>query len=579
LIDTEEKIIIDSLMKSGALTEAELADGIDFQEKNACTIIDALLEKEHIRKIDLDMLSRSRELDIPYMRLVSLKQDAKATILMPSNFALDRKVVPIISEGNVLYVAMVDPLDVSLIDDIRLITESEIQPVLSSEDDILDAIRRFYSMTAEDILQGHMEGSLGVSTAEEIKVIDDFGLDPDMLAKTPTVINYVDQIIIEAVREKATDIHIEPLEKIVRVRFRTDGVLQERPVPPKNIEKAIISRVKIMAEMNIAERRRPQDGSIQRRIGTLGNREIDIRVSTVPTFWGECVAMRILDKTIVSYGLEALGMPEDYLEKFAKLIQRPHGIILTTGPTGSGKTTTLYACLKDMNTPEVKIITVEDPVEYDLPGISQISVDEAVGINFANTLRHILRQDPDKIMIGEIRDGETAEMAIHSALTGHLVLSSLHTNDAPGAITRLIDLGVQPYLVASSLEGIAAQRLVRRVCRRCRTFFHPDEKTLKEMGVNPDTVDKDLVVPRAVGCPECRDRGYSGRIALFEVLVMNDELRDMAYTQLPTTEIRKVARRLGMRTLREDGWLKVINGVTTLDEVRRSTAEEEYTQF
>jgi type II secretory ATPase GspE/PulE/Tfp pilus assembly ATPase PilB-like protein len=575
----EEKIIIDSLIKSGALTEVELADGIDYQEKNGGTIIDALLEKDHIRKIDLDMLSRSRELDIPYMRLVNLKQDATATILMPSNFALDRKVVPIISEGNVLYVAMVDPLDVSLIDDIRLITESEIQPVLSSEDDILDAIRRFYSMTAEDILQGHMEGSLGVSTAEEIKVIDDFGLDPDMLAKTPTVINYVDQIIIEAVREKATDIHIEPLEKIVRVRFRTDGVLQERPVPPKNIEKAIISRVKIMAEMNIAERRRPQDGSIQRRIGTLGNREIDIRVSTVPTFWGECVAMRILDKTIVSYGLEALGMPEDYLEKFAKLIQRPHGIILTTGPTGSGKTTTLYACLKDMNTPEVKIITVEDPVEYDLPGISQISVDEAVGINFATTLRHILRQDPDKIMIGEIRDGETAEMAIHSALTGHLVLSSLHTNDAPGAITRLIDLGVQPYLVASSLEGIAAQRLVRRVCRRCRTFFHPDEKTLKEMGVDPDTVDKDLVVPQAVGCPECRDRGYSGRIALFEVLVMNDELRDMAYKQLPTTEIRKVARKLGMRTLREDGWLKVINGVTTLDEVRRSTAEEEYTQF
>jgi len=358
-----------------------------------------------------------------------------------------------------------------------------------------------------------------------------------------------------------------------------DGVLQERPEPPKNVERAIISRVKIMARLNIAERRRPQDGSIQRRIATLGNREIDIRVSTVPTFWGESVALRILDKTVVSYGLEHLGMLDDNLEQFTKLIHRPHGIILTTGPTGSGKTTTLYACLKEMNSIEVKIITVEDPVEYDLPGINQIEVDEAVGINFANTLRYILRQDPDKVMVGEIRDGETAEMAIHAALTGHLVLSSLHTNDASGAITRLIDLGVQPYLVASSLEGIAAQRLVRRVCRRCRTFYHPDAEMLREMGINPDTVDKDLVVPQAVGCPECRNRGYSGRVALFEVIVMNDELRDMAYRQVPTTEIRKVARKNGMRTLREDGWFKSIAGVTTIDEVRRSTAEEEYTNF
>lgn len=579
MIDSQEKITIDLLMKSGALTEEELTDGISYQEENGGTLIEALIEKEHINRVSLDMLARSQEIGVPYMKLYNLNQDQKAAALMPASFALDRKVVPVVLENNVLYVAMEDPLDVNLIDDIRLITESEIQPILSVEDDILDAIRRFYGMSAEEILRGQMEGSLGVTATDEIKVIEDFGLDADTLAKTPTVINYVDQIIIEAVREKATDIHIEPLEKVVRVRFRIDGVLLERPVPPKNIEKAIISRVKIMSELNIAERRRPQDGSIQLRIGSLGNRDIDIRVSTVPTFWGECVAMRILDKAIISYGLKELGMPEDYLDKFSRLIHRPHGIILATGPTGSGKTTTLYACLKDMNTSEVKIITVEDPVEYNLPGINQISVDEAVGITFANTLRHILRQDPDKIMVGEIRDGETANMAIHSALTGHLVLSSLHTNDAPGAITRLIDLGVQPYLVASSLEGIVAQRLLRRVCRRCRTFYHPDEDLLKEMGVDPDKVDKDLVVPKAVGCPECRGRGYSGRIALFEVLVMNDDLRDMAYKELPTTEIRKTARRCGMRTLREDGWIKVVNGITTIDEVRRSTADEEYTQF
>jgi type II secretory ATPase GspE/PulE/Tfp pilus assembly ATPase PilB-like protein len=579
MIDSEEKMLIERLLKSGALTEGSLADGVAYQEENGGSVIDALLEKDHISRIDIEMVSRAQEIGIPYMRLTNLEQENKATSQMPASFALDRKVLPVAFDSNILYVAMANPLDVNLIDDIRLITESEVQPILSTEDDIYDAIRRFYGMTTEEIIKGNMDTPSGVAQTDEIRVIEDFGLDPDTLAQTPTVINYVHQLIIEAVREKITDIHIEPLEKVVRIRFRLDGILQERPVPPKNIEKAIISRVKIMADMNIAERRRPQDGSIQLRIATLGNREIDIRVSTVPTFWGESVAMRILDKMIVSYGLSELGMLDDNVEQFSKLIARPHGIILATGPTGSGKTTTLYACLKEMNTPEVKIITVEDPIEYALAGINQIAVDDVVGVTFANTLRHILRQDPDKIMIGEIRDGETGEMAIHAALTGHLVLSSLHTNDASGAITRLIDLGVQPYLVASSLEGVAAQRLVRKVCRRCRTFFHPDEKLLKEMNIDPSTVANDLMIPKAIGCVECKGRGYSGRIALFETLVMNDELRDMAYKQIPTTEIKKVARKYGMRTLREDGWLKVIAGTTTVDEVRRSTAEEDYTNF
>jgi type II secretory ATPase GspE/PulE/Tfp pilus assembly ATPase PilB-like protein len=579
MINSEDKLLIDMLLEAGALTEDELADGVRLQESNGGSIKDALLEREYISQEDIRMLSHAAELGFPYMKLVNMERDAEATALMPANFALDKKVVPVRLEDSNLWVAMTDPLDVNLIDDIRLITESEIRPVLSLEEDIDDAIRRFYGMSSEDIIRGSLDVPVGVTPIEEIEVIEDFGLDVETLARTPTVIHYVDQLIIDAVREKATDIHIEPLEKMVRIRFRMDGVLQERPVPPKNIERAIISRVKIMARMNIAERRRPQDGSIQRRIATLGNREIDIRVSTVPTFWGESVAMRILDKTVVSYGLEELGMLEDNLKQFTRLIQRPHGIILTTGPTGSGKTTTIYACLKEINTSEIKILTVEDPIEYDLPGINQIEVNEDIGVTFANTLRHILRQDPDKVMVGEIRDSETAEMAIHAALTGHLVFSSLHTNDAAGAVTRLIDMGVQPYLVASSLEGIAAQRLVRRVCRRCRTLYHPDEGILKEMGVDPNTVDDDLMISKAVGCPECNNRGYSGRIALFEVIVMNDDLRDMAYRQVPTTEIRKIGRKHGMRTLREDGWLKVTRGITTIEEVRRVTAEEEYTTF
>ncbi len=578
MIDSEQ-LLIEKLMEARALTPEELTDGGRFQEANGGSLKDALLEREYISVDDIEGLSRATDLGIAYMRLRGMEQDENATALMPANFALDKKIVAFKLEGIVLYVAMVYPLDVNLIDDIRLITESEIQPVLSLEEDIIEAIRQFYGMSTEDIIQGNLDVPVGVTTIEEIETIEDFGLDADTLAQTPTVINYMDQLIIEAVRESATDIHIEPLERIVRIRFRLDGVLQEMPVPPKNIEKAIISRVKIMAHMNIAETRRPQDGSIQRRMGSLGGREIDIRVSTVPTFWGESVAMRILDKTIVSIGLEELGMFDDNLDQFRKLIHRPHGIILTTGPTGSGKTTTIYACLKEINTTEIKILTVEEPVEYSLPGINQISVNEDIGITFANMLRHILRQDPDKIMVGEIRDGETAEMAIHAALTGHLVFSSLHTNDAAGAMTRLIDMGIQPYLVASSLEGIAAQRLVRKVCRRCRNLYHPDGGVLREMGVDPDEVDDDLMIPEAVGCPDCNDRGYSGRMALFEVIVMNDELRDMAYREVPTTELRKIAIKHGMRTLRQDGWAKVMRGITTIDEVRRVTADEELTRF
>jgi len=578
MIDSEQRLI-DMLIEAKALTYEELADGERLQKANGGTLRDVLLEREYISEDDIEHLSQAIELGIPYMRLMNMEEDEAATALVPANFALSKKIVAFRSENGILYVAMVDPLDVNLIDDIRLITESEIQPVLSLEIDIVDAIRRFYGMSAEDIIQGNLDVPVGVTTIEEITAIEDFGLDADTLGQTPTVINYVNQLVIEAVRENATDIHIEPLERIVRIRFRLDGVLQERPVPPKNIEKAIISRVKIMAHMNIAETRRPQDGSIQLRMGSLGGREIDIRVSTVPTFWGESVAMRILDKTIVSIGLEELGMFDDNLKQFRRLIYRPHGIVLTTGPTGSGKTTTIYACLKEINTPEIKILTVEEPVEYSLPGVNQIAVNEDIGITFANMLRHILRQDPDKIMLGEIRDAETAEMAIHAALTGHLVFSSLHTNDAAGAVTRLIDMGIQPYLVASSLEGIAAQRLVRKVCRRCRKLYHPDANILKEMGVDPDEVDGDLMIPEAVGCADCNDRGYSGRIALFEVIVMNDEIRDMAYKEVPTTEIRKVARKHGMRILREDGWAKVMRGITTIDEVRRVTAEDELSGF
>lgn len=331
--------------------------------------------------------------------------------------------------------------------------------------------------------------------------------------------------------------------------------------------------------MNIAEKRRPQDGNINLEIRSLGRREIDLRVSTVPTIWGESVVMRILDKKTISYSLEKLGLLEDNLDQFNRLIRKPHGIILATGPTGSGKTTSLYACLKKINTSEVKIITVEEPVEYDLQGINQIPVNNEIGVTFARALRHILRQDPNIILVGEIRDEETAAMAIHAALTGHLVFSSLHTNDAAGAIPRIIDMGIQPYLVASTIEGIVAQRLVRRVCHNCCEMYHPEPEEIRELfGSKASQIDKSLEIPRvsAMGCDECGGKGYKGQIALFEVLVMSEKIREMTLSNASASQLKRAAMSLGMKTLREDGWRKVVRGITTIDEVMRMTMEDEF---
>ena len=397
------------------------------------------------------------------------------------------------------------------------------------------------------------------------------------MSQDPTVINAVDQIIIDAVRLGASDIHIEPFPGELKIRYRIDGVLEDQPNPPPHLQSAITSRVKIMASMNVAERRRPLDGKIGVTVQSVGNRQIDLRVSTVPTVHGESVVLRILDKQSISFGLEQLGLLEDNLDQFYRMIQKPHGIILATGPTGSGKTTTLYACLKEINTAEVKIITIEDPVEYELEGINQIQVNPEINVTFAAGLRHILRQDPDKVLVGEIRDYETAEMGIHTSLTGHLVFSTLHTNDAASAITRLVDMGVEPYLVASTLEGIIAQRLARRVCPHCYEMYTPEPERVQDLlGSQTGIITSDLLIPRAVGCKECRGRGYKGRIGLFEVILMSEELREMTIQRASASQLKRAAMRLGMKTLREDGWRKVVAGYTTIDEMVRLTQEDEF---
>jgi general secretion pathway protein E len=406
----------------------------------------------------------------------------------------------------------------------------------------------------------------------EYQVEDEENVDHlrDMASKGP-VIRLVNLIISRAIELRASDIHFEPFEDQFRVRYRVDGVLHDVESPPKRLQAAIVSRVKIMAKLNIAERRLPQDGRIMLRVK---GKEIDFRVSSVPTIYGESTVLRILDKSTILLDVEKLGFPEDTLEGFRELIQRPHGIFLVTGPTGSGKTTTLYCALEKINSSEKKIITVEDPVEYQLKGINQIQVKPAIGLTFANALRSIVRQDPDVILIGEIRDAETAEIAIHSALTGHLVLSTLHTNDAPSAITRLIDMGMEDYLLSSTIIGILAQRLVRVACPNCQVPYSPDPAILKEMKLDgQDHAGFNIIEVK--GCERCSQTGYLGRAGIFEFLPITDRIQKLIQEKRDSNVIKDVARKNGMRTLREDGWIKVKQGITTIPEVLRVTQEEE----
>jgi type II secretion system protein E len=383
------------------------------------------------------------------------------------------------------------------------------------------------------------------------------------------VVRLVNLLIENAIKANASDVHIEPFEDTLRVRYRIDGVLFDAETPPKRLRAAITSRIKIMAELNIAERRLPQDGRI--RMGLEGRR-LDIRVSTIPTLHGESIVMRILDRAAILLPLERLGFDERTRQLIEHIIRLPHGMLLVTGPTGSGKTTTLYAALDKINSPEKKIITIEDPVEYQLRGVNQIQVKPKIGLTFASGLRHIVRQDPDIIMVGEIRDQETADIAIHAALTGHFVFSTLHTNDAPGAVTRLLDMGLEPYLVASVLEGVLAQRLVRLVCQACRTPYHPEVTDLRAMGVEHVPAGAQLV--RGVGCSECRGTGYRGRTGIYEFMRLSEDLRSLALRKAPGHELRQHAIAAGMTTLRQDGWSKCCMGLTSVEEVLRVTHEE-----
>jgi general secretion pathway protein E len=447
-------------------------------------------------------------------------------------------------------------------------TNCEVKVNLAREEEILDAVGKLFNTDSSSM--GRIIEDIGKDT-DEVSIDDDGDVDhlKDLASEAP-VIRLVNLLITRAIELRASDIHWEPFEGDFKVRYRIDGVLHDVEAPPKRLQAAVISRIKIMAKLNIAERRLPQDGRIKLRV--LG-KEIDFRVSTLPTMFGESVVLRILDRESVILDLEKLGFPQYDLQKFRDLINRPYGIILVTGPTGSGKTTTLYAALSEINSPEKKIITVEDPIEYQLGGVNQVQVKSSIGLSFANILRSILRQDPDIIMIGEIRDAETAEIAIHAALTGHLVFSTLHTNDAAGAVTRLLEMGMENYLISSSMLGIMAQRLVRIICPECKEVYTPEIGVLEELEVDKQEA-KGQTVFRGKGCEKCAGTGYRGRQGIYELLPINDDIRELILEKAPSNVIKEKGRSFGMKTLREAGWDKVRRGISTVSEVVRVTQVE-----
>lgn len=492
----------------------------------------------------------------------------EVTDLVSHEVARKYCLIPIGRRDGKLRVAMADPLDFDALDNIRFATNCDIEQVLATRDQINLAISKNHGMeeaTVDGMLQEFTESDITFRTDEQPDLrIDDEDEDAP-------IIRLVYLLITEAMRRRASDIHIEPMADRLRIRYRVDGVCFEVPGPPKSLQGSIISRVKIMAGIDIAEKRRPSDGRIKFR--ALG-REIDLRVSCLPASHGESVVMRLLDKQSLLYGVQELGFGDDDYARFQSIIRRPNGILLVTGPTGSGKTTTLYAALSELNTPDRKIITAEDPVEYNIPGINQCEVRREIGRTFARILRAMLRQAPNIILVGEIRDQETAEIAIRAALTGHLVFSTLHTNDAPSAITRLIDMGVPAFLVASSIQAVMAQRLLRTICKNCKEPVTYTERELETVNLTPDDV-ANITLYHGTGCDECNGTGYRGRIGIFEMMEMNAELQELTFNRAPTNKLRDVAINTGMVDLRRDGVRKILRGVTTIEEVLRVTAESD----
>lgn len=560
------------LIKRGLVTEKQIQEALAEQKrsKNKTRLGSILIKRGYITEDQL-VDSLSKELGIPAVNLSRYEISRQAVKLIPVEIANKYQIIPIDKVGNTITLAMVDPLNIFAIDDVKFMTGCNVEPVVSAEVSIKNAIEKYYDtgVSIKDVMKDVEESVVEIVEEEKAEEEDITKLKAQV--KEAPVVKLVNLFITDAVKRGASDIHLEPYENDFRVRYRIDGVLYEVMSPPLQLKSAIISRIKIMAELDIAERRLPQDGRIKVRVG---GRMIDLRVSTLPTLFGEKVVMRILDRSSLSLDLATLGFEKDEFEKFMKGITTPYGIILITGPTGSGKTTTLYAALHKINTTETNIMTAEDPVEYNLPGINQVQTKPEIGLTFASSLRAFLRQDPDIVMVGEIRDYETAEIAIKAALTGHLVLSTLHTNDAPSAVSRLLNMGVEPFLISSSLLMTVAQRLVRKICSHCKERVVLSPEVIERLGLSKEEVNATTFF-KGRGCDDCSNTGYRGRTAIYEVMSVTDPIRELILQKVPAGEIKEKARALGMRTLRENAIRKLKQGITTAEEVLRVTFSEE----
>ncbi|HBA85511.1 MAG TPA: type II secretion system protein GspE [Verrucomicrobia bacterium] len=557
--------ILEILESVGLISREQVRKARESALKDDKSVIDVLVRDHVVLKMDI-LKALANQFGMDTISLTGLELPQEVLDLVPGEVAKRYKIVPVFKNDSTLTVALNDPLDVETLDGLRYILKCNVEGVVAPLEEIEIALSHYYGhtgSTVESMLEEITEGTVTMpgTAGQELMA------DGEVSEADAPIIKLVSLIILEAFRNRASDIHLEPLPKKFRVRYRIDGVMHEVESPPKRLQSAIISRVKIMANMSIAEKRLPQDGRIQ--INVMG-RDLDLRVSSIPSNHGESIVMRILDKEGLLLGLPQLGFFSDDQQTFERMIGLSDGILLVTGPTGSGKTTTLYACLNYINRPDRKIITVEDPVEYQLSGINQVHVRSDIGLTFAAALRSILRQAPNIIMIGEIRDMETAEIAVNASLTGHLVFSTLHTNDAPSAIIRLIDIGVKPFLVASSTRAIMAQRLVRKICDKCKEEYKPSDSELRLIGPAAQQLAEAQLF-RGRGCNDCSFSGYRSRRGIFEIFLVNDEVRHMIFERVSASELRTKARQLGMRTLREDGIRKVVSGMTTLQEILRVT--------
>jgi len=564
----QDDYLVDMLVDLGVVNAEQVAKIRAEAQSSNVGVVDLLLANKLIRPADVTQ-AKAAQFGAEVIQLAGIKIPDEVISIIPRHIAKKYRVIPVFKTDGKVAIAIADPSDLNTIDTLTHLLNAEIELRVASEPDIEAALGRYYGGRGDTVVDKAIQEL--TQSEVETAVITGLGDDGGAVDADAPLIRLVNQIIVDAFKMRASDIHLEPLSKKFRLRYRIDGVMQEMKAPPKRLQSAIITRLKIQSNMSISEHRIPQDGRIQSKVGA---KLIDLRVSCLPTNHGESIVMRILDKEGLKLGLPELGFFTDDQQTFERIISLPDGILLVTGPTGSGKTTTLYSCLHFINRPDRKIITVEDPVEYILAGINQVQVNETVGLTFAAALRSILRQAPNIVMIGEIRDLETASIAINASLTGHLVFSTLHTNDAPSAVTRLMDIGVKPFLVASSTRCLMAQRLVRKICKKCAAPYQPTEGEMHALSLTPEMVQNGTL-QKGRGCNDCTNTGHRGRFGIFEIFVIDDETRKLIYDKATASVLRAHAREMGMRTLREDGIRKVLAGLTTAEEVIRSTVGDE----